>query len=100
MELLNGTAVTGKLTIEPYLVWDLKPGLLIGMDVMASNGFELSFIKRKAIVGACRNIEIPIDVHSKQSRVADIPVYSQKKLAIPPHSKVKIPVRILSLIHI
>ena len=91
---IKGTTVTGMLTIEAHLVENLKPGLLIGMDVMASNGFELSFVKRKATIGACRNMEIPIEMHSKQSRISNIPVYSQKKLAIPPRSKAKIPVRI------
>lgn len=51
---------------------------------MAANGFELSFRRKKAIAGVCTSMTVPTEVHAKQSRVADVPVYTQRKPVIPP----------------
>ena len=51
--LWEGMLAIVKLIIETHLVNDLKLGILISLDVIGLEGFELSFLKRQAIISSC-----------------------------------------------
>jgi len=75
--------------IEARLVDDLKPGILIG-----SEGFKLSFLKRQATIGSCRDIVFPIEIYAKPRRIESVPVYATKRITLPPRSKTAVPILI------
>ena len=81
-----------KLIVEAYLVNNLKPGILISLDIMGLEGFKLSFLKRQAIISSYRSISFPIKIYTKPHRVKSIPIYATKHIILLPRSKLSVPV--------
>ena len=98
--LWDGMPAIAKFPVEAHLVDDLKPGILLGLDVMGSEGFELNFLKRQAAIGACKGISFPIEISAKPNRIQSIPVYATKRTILPPQSKITIPVMVKKKEHL
>ena len=58
----DGKIVTAKTTMrEIHLVDSLAAGILIGNDVLVSEGINLLFSKKVAYIGSC-GVDVPIEV--------------------------------------
>ncbi|RMJ21267.1 Integrase core domain-containing protein, partial [Aspergillus sp. HF37] len=95
--LKDGRYATAKITIQAHVVDALRPGILLGMDVLGPEGFLLDFDNRFARIGSCDNITIPIQIQAKPQRFANVPVYAAKATIVPPRQKVDVPVSVRSL---
>ena len=62
---------------------NLKPDLLISINVIGSKEFQLNFAKRTAYIRVYKNLEFPIEIYTKPRRVENILVYLTKRITIP-----------------
>ncbi len=86
----NGTALIER---EFHIVNDLTAKALVGIDVMKPERIVLDLGKNIMTVGSCRDIEVPITSSSQRPQVrASVFSNNSKKMMIPPHSNVAIPV--------
>ena len=76
---------------EFHVVDDLTAKALIGIDIMKPEGIVIDLEKDIMKIGACQNLEVPIVVTPRGSRT-NATVYSSKRMTIPPHSNVAVPV--------
>ncbi|KAJ5543523.1 hypothetical protein N7535_005948 [Penicillium sp. DV-2018c] len=82
----EGESNVAKLTVEAHLVPDLKATLLIGMGVIASEGFRIDTEERTIRIASCMGIKIPVSVHAKPNHQERRIVRSANHLTIPPRS--------------
>ena len=81
----NGSTATAKLAPrEIYIVDNLRANMLIGMDIMTSEGIDILASKRVAHITSCK-IEAPIEVLSTGPPVRRV-VSAKKAMVIPPQS--------------
>jgi len=57
---------TAKISIEVYLVGELRAKLLISIDVLAPEGFRLDFEKSIARIASYIGLTIPIAIYAKE----------------------------------
>ena len=76
---------------ELHIVDDLTAKALIGIDIMKPEGIVLDLKHDIMRIGACQNHEVPITVTTRGSRT-NATIYSKKRMNIPPHSNVAVPV--------
>lgn len=76
---------------ELHVVDNLTAKALIGIDIMKPEGIVLDLQNDVMRVGACQDLEIPIVVTARGFCI-NVTIYSSKRMRIPPHSKVAVPV--------
>jgi hypothetical protein len=91
---IKGRLVLGKLPVTAYLVKDLPTKLLVGMNVMGPEGFEIDLWLRKGKIHACHGLEFPFQIQSKPNRIRTVPVYAAGRFILPPHTRGRIPIRV------
>ncbi len=91
MYLPGGNGAVALIERELHIVDDLTAKALIGIDIMKPEGMMIDLQRDIMRIGACRGLEVPIVVASRGSRTTAT-IYSSKKLIIPPHSNMAVPV--------
>ena len=76
---------------ELHVVDNLTAKALIGIDLMKPEGIVLDLQNDVMRVGACQDLEIPIVVTARGSCI-NVTIYSSKRMRIPRHSNVAVPV--------
>lgn len=76
---------------ELHVVDNLTAKALIGIDIMKPEGIVLDLQNDVMRVGACQDLEIPIFVTARGYCI-NVTIYSSKRIRIPPHSNVAVPV--------
>ena len=77
---------------ELHVVDNLTAKALIGIDIMKPKGIIVDLQNDVMKIGSCQDLEVPIVVASKGSRT-NATIYSSKRMIIPPHSNVAVPIR-------
>ena len=77
---------------EFHVVDNLTAKALIGIAIMKPEGIILDLQNDMMKVGSCQNLEVPIVVASKGPRT-NATIFSNKRMVIPPHSNVAVPIR-------
>ena len=89
---LNGLSTTASLTVEAHLVTDLKANMLIGTDTIAPQGICIDLGKQLLTIGACQNLQAPIETVTRQQPHLKRTVRVKFNTVIPSHSTIDIPV--------
>lgn len=76
---------------ELHVIDNLTAKALIGIDIMKPEGIVLDLQNDVMSVGACQDLEIPIVVTARGSRI-NVTIYSSKRMRILSHSNVAVPV--------
>lgn len=81
----TGQLVYASLTCEIHLVEDLKANLLIGNDIMSSEGFVIDVKGKSALIGSC-GVTVPIDARQRGQFLTRKLLTSQETV-FPPQSE-------------
>src|SRR5699024_5818527 len=85
---VGDTASAGKLHLAAHLVPNLRTHVLIGVDVMDAEGFDIMFDKKVVKISSCQKLKCPITVHAKPyCSKESVPVYATHTVNVPPCSK-------------
>ncbi|KAJ5785132.1 uncharacterized protein N7503_010344 [Penicillium pulvis] len=76
-----------------HLVDDLKAQLLIGIDVMGPEQISSDFKHRRAIIGSCDDIAVPVGICAKPDHVKNRPVYASRTIIRPKQSG-RVPIKV------
>ncbi len=76
------------LTCEIHLVEDLRANLLIGNNIMSSEGFVIDIKEKKALISSCK-VTIPINARQRGQFLAR-KLLTNQEIVVPPNSKAKI----------
>ena len=77
---------------ELYIVDDLTAKALIGVDIMKPEGIIVDLQNDVMRIGSCQNLEVPIVVTSKGTRI-NATIYSSKRIVIPLYTNMAVPIR-------
>ena len=91
----DGKPVTSVLRREVHLVDNLKANMLIGNDVIGSEGIVIDPVKKQAFITST-GATIPVEVRSPKNNIQR-PVHIRKTTVIPPHTEVAVPINGTSL---
>lgn len=90
---MGNTAAAGKLHLEAYLVPNLHTNVLIDVEVMDAEGFNIKFDNKVVEISSCQKLQCPITVHTKpHCSKESIPVYAIHTINVPSCSRVNLPV--------
>ena len=76
---------------ELHIVDNLSAKALIGIDIMKPEAMIINLSRDVMTIGACNDLEVPIVVENRGQRT-QATVYSAKKMTIPAHSNVPVPI--------
>ena len=91
----DGKPVTSVLRREIHLVDNLKANMLIGNDIIGSEGIVIDPVKKQAFITST-GATIPIEVRSPKNNIQR-PVHIRKTTIVPPHTEVAVPINGTSL---
>ena len=94
--LVNGKVEVVQITAEVHLVRSLKARLLIGVDVLDSEGMDISFRDRSLTVNGEEGWKTSIHVHAKDNTRVRCKVRALKQVTVPPHSSLAVPITLES----
>ena len=89
---LPGKDAAAKIHCGARVVDHLKANMLIGMDIMGPEGIDILISKNCLIIGSCRNIQVPIQVQSREGDRTKRVVQAKEKMTIPPQSASMVPI--------
>ena len=82
---------TAKIEREIHVVDSLAAKALIGIDILSPERISVDLGNNCIRIGSCGGLEIPISVLNRGER-KNVSVFSEKKMRIPSHTKVAVPV--------
>jgi hypothetical protein len=94
--LVNDKVEVVQITAEVHLVRSLKARLLIGVDVLDSEGMDISFRDRSLTVNGEEGWKTSIHVHAKDNTRVRCKVRALKQVTVPPHSSLAVPITLES----
>lgn len=90
---MGDTAAAGKLHLKAHLVPNLCTNVLIGVEVIDAEGFNIKFDNKVVKISSCQKLQCPITVHTKpHCSKESIPVYATHTVNVPPYLRVNLPV--------
>jgi hypothetical protein len=90
--LVNGKIEVIEIVAEVHLVRNLKAKLLIGVDILGSEGIDISFRDRSLSINGEEGWKTSIHVHAKDNTRVRQKVRALKQLTILPHSLQAVPI--------
>ena len=90
---LPGDSAIAHIRQEFHLVKNLKANVLIGIDILGSEGIDVLLMEKTATIRSCCGIQIPISVELKRMNQVNWGVFSKELMMIPPATKAIVPVQ-------
>lgn len=86
----DGSKILACIRRELHIVENLRANVLIGNDIIVPEDISLCPSSKKAIIGSCGNVAIPID--AMRTPFSASKVKSRIRTMVPPRSEVLVPV--------
>ena len=83
---------TGVIDVEIYLIDDFAVNLLLGNDVIFSQGMKIDSEKRRLIIGKCEGIRVPLEVLSRFTSHIKRTIRSRQAYTLMPGDLMEVPV--------
>ena len=90
---LQGETVLAKLRREIHLVDTLRANVLVGMDVIGTEGLVIDVPARRSTIRSCQDVTFPIDVKKRTGKPVKRTVLSASEISLPPTSVTAVGVR-------
>ena len=78
---------------EVHIVEELRAKVLMGIDIMGSEGITVDMSKKMAIIHSCDGISVPLSVTTRSNQRLHRPVLSKEVTTIPPRTVTMIPIK-------
>lgn len=88
----DGAAAVAHLKLEVHVIDDLGPNLLLGSDVMSPHKMDILYSRQIAQIGMCENLEVPIQVFSRDNQKVRRIVKSQQDITIDAFQTQAVPI--------
>ena len=86
----NENLILVQIQIETHVVDDFKVNLLLSIDNIISENIIIDLAQKQAIFELCKNVIVKLNIISKSNHQVTCLIYSNAKVVILLHSKIKI----------
>ena len=94
---LNSKFMITKMKIEAHIIDNLRINLFLEINNLVSQEVVIDLIKQQAVISACSNIIVKINISAKSSHQLIHSVYINVKMIILSHSEIHILIRIYKI---
>lgn len=81
---------TAVITREAHIVNDLRAKMLVGIDVLATEGITMDLPRKIAVISSYANIKVPLTITTKSTNQVSKAILAKQRTIIPPHSNLAV----------
>lgn len=90
--IIKGKRTTAEITIEVYLVDELKANILIGTDVLVPEKITFNLETYIMRIGSCQGIEVPISTKVRRTPHIHRSILAKSPIVVPSGATMEVPV--------